>query len=264
MTRSELTRWFPYFVARPFASVRLVCLPYAGAGAAAFRTWGQAFGEHVEVCAVEPPGRWGRLKEAPFGSVVDLAAAVGQALSLLPPLPQVVVGYSLGALTGFELCRWWRNERQECPKHLVVAARRGPDQPLDAPVSGLPDSELLHTLARSYGPLPAALIDDFETRQLVLAILRADLRCVESYRFRAGSPLDCPITALGGRADPSTSAAALDAWNRMTRADFRRHSFDGGHFFLNEDPMGVIKVVADVLRLASVSPAASAGETSSA
>ncbi|HEX2514627.1 MAG TPA: thioesterase domain-containing protein, partial [Chloroflexota bacterium] len=50
-------RWLLMHRPRREARVRLLCLPYAGGGASAFRHWPDALTSSIEVCPVQLPGR---------------------------------------------------------------------------------------------------------------------------------------------------------------------------------------------------------------
>ncbi|HEX4591042.1 MAG TPA: thioesterase domain-containing protein, partial [Gemmataceae bacterium] len=66
MSPPAFQKWLPYRRANPAARVRLACLPFAGGGAGAYRTWADDLPLTVEVCAVQPPGRETRFREPPF------------------------------------------------------------------------------------------------------------------------------------------------------------------------------------------------------
>ena len=54
------------------AILRLFCFPYAGGGAAAFRTWPESLPDSVALCGVQPPGRENRIGEGPIADVHEL------------------------------------------------------------------------------------------------------------------------------------------------------------------------------------------------
>src|SRR6185295_9167846 len=64
----------------PRPLIRLFCFPYAGGTAAAFRAWAEELPALIEVCAVQPPGRGGRFREAPFNNVKPLVQEAASAL----------------------------------------------------------------------------------------------------------------------------------------------------------------------------------------
>ena len=65
-------------------------------------------------------------------------------------------------------------------------------------------------------------------------MLRADFAAIETYRWREGPPLDCPIIAYGGTRDEVIELDAVEAWSAHTTADADLTTFDGNHFFLLE------------------------------
>ncbi|WP_431906344.1 thioesterase II family protein, partial [Micromonospora carbonacea] len=114
--------WFVSAGSRPQAPVRLFCLPYAGAGASAFRHWQGAFGADVEVLPVQLPGRENRISEDPRFTVADVAAAIaGRA-----DRPYAIYGHSMGGRVGFEVVRALARTGGPLPLRLYVGGGRAP------------------------------------------------------------------------------------------------------------------------------------------
>ena len=53
--------WLKTLRPNPQARLRLFCFPYAGGGASLFARWGELLPAAIDVCAVQPPGRYGAL-----------------------------------------------------------------------------------------------------------------------------------------------------------------------------------------------------------
>src|SRR5262245_37468194 len=100
---SPSTPWVLCRKPNPAARLRLFCLPYAGGGASAFRIWADELPSTVEVCAIQLPGRETRLREPPFTRLNPLVEQLGDALAHYLTKPFAILGYSLGAVIGFEL-----------------------------------------------------------------------------------------------------------------------------------------------------------------
>ncbi|MEV0407203.1 alpha/beta fold hydrolase [Actinoallomurus sp. NPDC050550] len=232
---------------RPGAAVRLLCFPHAGGGAAAYADWPDGLGPDIEVCAVQLPGREARIGLSPFQNVEELVAALEASVGAELDRPFALFGHSMGALAAFEFARRLREGGRPMPVHLFVSARPAPHLP--PPRSGahlLSDDRLLERV-RELGGTPPEVLADARLMRLVLPVLRADFAVNDGYLHRPGQPLDCPVSALGGRADAEISPAALAGWRTHTTGSFRMRLFEGGHFYLRDEPEAVLRLVRDTL-----------------
>ncbi|TDK28523.1 thioesterase [Luteimonas aestuarii] len=218
---------------RPMATVRLLCLPFAGAGASLFRGWPDALPPHVEAYAVQFPGREDRLADAPFTRWERMVDALEGSVRSLHPQPTAIFGHSLGALAAYALAHRLQHAGTPRLVHLFVSARpwHGDGATASAPAWSLDDDALLAGMAARFGALPASLSHP-EIRDVALPVLRADLRLLEDHRDPSGQPLACPLTVFAGAHDPSTPPSSLEGWRAGTSADFAIEQFGGGHFFI--------------------------------
>jgi medium-chain acyl-[acyl-carrier-protein] hydrolase len=230
-TRPAIVRLEP----RPAARARLLCLPYAGGGAAAYRSFAQEAPPWLEVWAVRLPGRESRMAEPPVTEIATVVATLAEELTaapaFAPTLPYALFGHSMGAATAFELARALRRRGWPDPVQLIVSGRRAPAVPDDrTPVHHLPRDRFLDEVVR-LGGFPAAVLAVPDLVDLVLPALRADFAACENYRYTPGEPLPYGITALGGRDDPTTTPGQLVAWHRETTGPFTLRLYAGNHFF---------------------------------
>src|SRR5712692_10033670 len=58
--------------ARYHPRMRVSCVPYAGAGASAFRAWPNTFPDDIELCSLQPAGRERRIAEPLAVSMPDI------------------------------------------------------------------------------------------------------------------------------------------------------------------------------------------------
>ncbi|MEU4717886.1 thioesterase domain-containing protein, partial [Micromonospora purpureochromogenes] len=248
--------WFVSPGSRPQAPVQLFCLPYAGAGASAFRRWPEGIGPDVEVLAVQLPGRENRISEDPRFTVPDVAAAIaGRA-----DRPYAIYGHSMGGRVGFEVVRELRRTGRPLPLRLYVGGARAPHVTAPSLFDGLSrvdDDELLRRLGAG-GGLPAELLEHPELVQLLLPLLRADFGRVDSYRYVPGEPLPVPLVAFSGRHDRAVSREQSEAWAAHTSAGFTLHEIDGGHFFLTDRLPELLAAIRADLADAVAAPAAAA------
>jgi medium-chain acyl-[acyl-carrier-protein] hydrolase len=227
--------------------LRLLCFPHAGGGASSFRAWAGLLGPEIEVCAVQPPGREERIREAPITSLCELVLALVQQTAAVRAAPYALFGHSVGALVAFELARALRRRGQPLPVHLFVSGAVGPHVPdTDPPLGCCSDAELLARLRHHRGT-PSAILEHPELMELLLPTLRADLSLRDGYRHESELPLDVPITALGGLDDPDVSHDGLQAWREHTRARFAVRDFPGGHFFVRTARASVLSAIESEL-----------------
>ncbi|MGW5080875.1 thioesterase domain-containing protein [Micromonospora echinospora] len=241
--------WFVSAGSRPEAPVRLFCLPYAGAGASAFRRWAAEFGPGVDVTPVQLPGRENRITEDPRFSVADVAEAIASRADR----PYAIYGHSMGGRLGFDVVRELRRTGRPLPLRLYVGGARAPHVRTPGPFDGLSragDDELLRRLGEG-GGLPAELLDHPELVELLLPLLRADFGRVDDYRHVPGEPLPVPIVAFAGRTDRAVTRDQSAAWAEHTAAGFTLHELDGGHFFLHDRLPELAVLIRDDLTAAS-------------
>lgn len=215
------------------ASLRLICVPYAGAGISAFRGWGRDLPATVEAYVLQLPGREDRLGEKPYEGWAPMRSAAAEALGAWPRLPVALFGHSLGAVIALDLARWLHRSRPGALRHLFLAGR-----PWPGVASGersdwlaLDDESFVSAVEGRYGAVSNSLSHP-EIRDLTLPALRADLRLLDSYHYDRSAVLDSPLTVYGGRNDPVTPAPKLEAWRQETSGPFELRWLDAGHFFI--------------------------------
>ena len=241
-----MSLWATRVDANPHTAVRLVCFPYAGGGSWAFRRWG-ALAASVEVCAVELPGRGRRMAEPPIRRTASLVPLIARGLEAHLDLPCAFFGHSLGAVLAFEVARLLHRTSGVSPLHLFVSGREAPQLPDDGPkYHGLPDEELKSVL-RDLNGTPAEVLENADLMGLMLPVIRADLELSETYSYASGIPLDCPITAFGGRRDATVRPDRLLAWGELTTASFAVRLFEGDHFFLHQAAGPMLRAVGHEL-----------------
>lgn len=237
-----MNRWISISRPRPSASVRLYCLPYAGGSSAIFHRWGAELPAWIEVCAVELPGRGRRIAERAFLRVSEAAEALSRTLSEHIDRPFAVFGHSMGGLIAFEALRMMQRQGIR-PQVFFASATPAPQVPrLDPPTYRLPENELLQELRRLNGT-PPEVLEDPELLTIMLPVVRADLELCQTYRHRAGEPLQCPLVALGGLEDEEVGEEEIEAWRNQAGGSFRKVLLAGDHFFINSAPEAVLETL---------------------
>lgn len=233
--RPPASDWCVRWASADDAPLRLFCLPHTGGGAALYRAWAERLAPAVDVVSVRLPGRESRFREAPYRGLDELVEGLVRAVEPLLDRPHVWFGHSMGALIGYEVCRTLRDRGLREPQRLLVSGRRAPHlASRQRPVHDAPASELIAHLSELNGT-PAELLDNAAVLSALLPMVRADFEVSETYRWRASSPLGCPVLVLGGSRDTLATPGELAAWREHSTAGCEVRMFDGGHFFLHEE-----------------------------
>jgi surfactin synthase thioesterase subunit len=243
---SEASSWIRCFHPAPDSSVRLVCFPHAGGAASYYLPLSLALTPDVEVLAIQYPGRQDRRTERVIDDIHRLADRLYPAHSAWTDRPYAFFGHSMGAILAYEVARRLAERAGSGPVQLFASGRRAPSCQREESVHLRDDAGLISELRR-LGGTDQRFLDDEELLSMILPITRADYRAIETYSYRPGPPLACPITALTGDADPNNSIDDVSAWRAHSTGPFELKVFAGGHFFLDAHRTEVVQTVSGAL-----------------
>lgn len=240
--------WLPNSKPELSSRLRLFCYPHAGGAASVFSSWKNRLPAGVELCALQPPGRWERHREKAHRRVSAAAEDLHQNLASLLDRPCVLLGHSLGALIMYEVaCRLQKTDGSFL-RHLLVAAQIAPHLPrIGRPPDFSSDEALLAWVTELYGAGRLVGLDDPTMRELFLPLLQADLEALGTYHYEERPRLKCALSAFGGKEDSSSSDAGVSAWAKHTEAGFSSAMLPGDHFFLHDEKSGFLACLQNLL-----------------
>lgn len=227
---------------RESPAVRLVCLPHAGAGVAAFKVWSERVRDDVELLVVRLPGREMLFEQAPLRDMASIGAAVAGLIADLDE-PVVLFGYCAGAFAAFETAR----QMTAGPALLVVCSQVAPQcNSGEAAVHDLPGPRLKEVL-RDKGGTEAVVLENEEYWGLTEPAIRADYEAAEMYATGLEPKVSCDVLAIRGSYDDEVSAEGLRAWAEITTGTCATRQLDGGHFLLKTRAAEVLAEVESQL-----------------
>jgi medium-chain acyl-[acyl-carrier-protein] hydrolase len=257
MSHQVTDRWFRAWQPQSSPLLRVFCLPYAGGQANTFSDWAADLGPRVEVRALQLPGRGPRFLEPPIVDLGELLDAIEPHVMTLVDAPFALFGHSMGAIIAFELAQRMRRRGAPRPVHVFLSGCCIPQRlALAPPMHHLPDEELIDELRR-LGGTPDEVLARPELLELVLPWVRADLQLLERWVSPAQPPLDCPITALGGRDDQRVPSEELLHWRVHAAGRFSVKLFAGDHFYVHAGRPAVTAAIVRALWPANGASAAS-------
>ncbi|KHD36074.1 gramicidin dehydrogenase [Clostridium acetobutylicum] len=216
--------------------MRLFCLPYAGGSQAIYYKWKKMLDCSIKLEPVELKGRGVRYGEDFYSDFDDAVSDVYmQIKNRILDDDYAILGHSMGSLLAFELYYKILKSGGKMPKHMFFSAYKAPHcARIKNPIHGLPDDEFMNEVIK-LGGTPIEVIENEELCKLVTPILKNDFRILELYKYKKKSkPIGCNITILNGSKD-SITHGELHEWERHCANNTRLITFEGNHFFINDD-----------------------------
>lgn len=228
----------------PLAKLKLFCLPFAGGGSVSFRSWADGVPDTVEVSAVEIPGRGRRLSEPLLKNMPALVEAAAKGIYQHIDRPFALFGHSMGALLGFELAHFLKENYDLTPAHLFVSGRAAPYiKSREKPIHKLSEPEFIYEI-KNFNGTPKEVLEHEELMELMIPILRADFEICETYTCNTKPELECPLTVFGGLQDNGATRDELEAWGKLTQGSFNLRMFPGDHFYLLNTQSTLLQTIA--------------------
>ncbi|MGW3645394.1 thioesterase II family protein [Streptomyces sp. NPDC000878] len=231
-------------------TTKLICLPYAGAGASFYRPWTALAGDALEIVPLQLPGRERLIDEEPYRdahqAVDGLLTQLREQLGGGDGHQVALFGHSLGAVLAYELAHRLVEEPGVELRHVFVSGSPEPARGRERRATGLSDEEFLARVGDFAGYHHPAL-DDPEMREMILPALRADVEMHESYEPSTDSPLDAPVTVVRGEDDDLVGYDDAESWSKVAGRDFEHVEVPGGHMYLTDAAPALVRLVVSTV-----------------
>lgn len=226
--------------------MRLLCFPWAGGGASAFRRFAVHFPETVEVLVVQYPGREDRFHEKRLHRMDLIVKHVLDDVIHLFDRPIVFFGHSMGALVAYEMAQAVKAKLGREPRMLIVSGSGSPStEGMYERCPNTASEEEFIADIRRLGGTPREILENPQMMRALLPVLRADYEVLDTYVCRPTMPLSCTLVACAGDKDTSVSRETMEAWFRYTTGPCKQHWFNGDHFYLSSQPLVLAQQVKE-------------------
>lgn len=200
--------------------ITLFCFPYAGAGASVFSRWASMLDDHVELIAINPPGREDWADVSPFTDMSEITDALVKHF-VEPENEYCFYGHSLGALTAYAFYQKLTKTDKRGPSRLLFSACHAPVGKKKGELHKLPREEFVKEVTRYF-------IKDEETILQFEPLIRADIQVLEQFDAR-DETVEIPMTVIAARQDEMIQPARVRAWVQLADDDFSFIQIDGTH-----------------------------------
>lgn len=213
------------------ATSNLICFPYAGAAAAWCMPMFDELDQGINVYSLQLPGRGSRFNEALMEDMQDIVKEALQAIVPLMRKPTVFFGHSMGARIAYETAHHLRALGYPEPRHVICSASPPPGtSSVTHPKHQMSDPELLQHIKEMEGT-PKQIIENKEFMDLLLPILRADYKVIETYQLPSRQKLRCSASVFYGDSDVALLKNDLASWEALFSGCVDEMKFNGGHFY---------------------------------
>jgi len=228
---------------------KLFCIPFAGGSASYYMSWKASLNPTIELLPIELAGRGYQYGSPFFETFDDAVENIYQyILTHADDQPYSIFGHSMGSLLAYQVTQKLNVAEIYTHSHLFLSAAKTPNVARNnKKFHLLTDDLLMHELIQ-FGGIPNEVYENPELLQILLPIIRADFRMLDTYKIKKNFPLlPQSVTIFGGLDDAFVSLDELKAWEQLTASSFKIHLFDGGHFYLNNHTPKIIRIINETL-----------------
>ncbi|HAU85260.1 MAG TPA: thioesterase [Lachnospiraceae bacterium] len=218
------------------AKTKLFFLPYAGGSAMSYMIMKRLFDETTfEPVPLELAGRGTRAKESAY---TDVNLCVQDLYEKMKPqtihCDYAIFGHSLGTIVGYELLKYIEEKEDKLPKCVISSGRAAPGIEFPGPIiGGLKDEAFMKKIGM-FQALPSEVLNNRKILELVLPVLRADVKMSEQYQYKIRKPAKCDFYIFYGKDDCLVTEEGINCWEDETERKIEITCFPGGHFYFKE------------------------------
>ena len=224
--------------------LKLFCLPFAGGTASTYISWKKYMEGSIELKPIELSGRGKRFGESLCNNISEVVDDVfDQIHQDLNSQRYAFFGHSMGALIIYELMNKIKQKGCNDPEHIFFSGRFPPHIKDYSQLHILDDSEFISEVYK-LGGIPEELMKYDELLQLIIPVLKADYKVVETYKhIEKKTNWNFDISVFYGSEDSEIEIKHAFEWKKYTAKDCSVFKFEGDHFFINENIVKITEII---------------------
>ncbi len=227
------------------AVAQLICFHDAGGSASLFGDWVDSLGNTIELIRVELPGRKGGVFNANLTpDIASVISIIADDLVKLIDKPSIFIGHSMGGLFAFEVIHELRKRKFDLPEKLYVSSTpqlNSYDRTKFDP--NMTDEELVVR----FPYLSEKNTQDRELRTFLRAILRMDLKLLDTFKYQKKENLDLDIICVRGENDETVSKEQMLKWEQEINGTLLFLERPGDHHYIKKDRDFMTDLILDGL-----------------
>lgn len=234
---------YAHGVIRENSKVNVVCFPYAGGTASNFSRVKKFLSEDFSVYPVLYPLRERRFNQPMPNTVEELVQEFVDSCEDIFRKPFIMFGYCTGSIIAYEAAKYIEKKMQVSPLCFIAAASMAPDRRVGKEgIENMSDDDFIKMLYDT-GRISneAEKVPNF--KEYYLPIMRADFSVLGRYNFQNTDKLNCPIITFSGSEDEQIPQKLINEWNKYTDFNYSKYSFDGGHYFIDDNMEEVCNLI---------------------
>lgn len=235
---------------------QLFLLHFAGGSCYSFEFLKRIISSDIDFIPLEIPGRGKRFGETLLkNKELVILDYFNQIKKIRNNQPYIIYGHSMGASIGLDLTKKME-DFNDPPYHLIVSGNPGPgikefEGEKEKKRYLMNDGEFKEEL-RKLGGVPEEIFENEDLYEFFDPIMRADFEVLEKEEdTKINFVIETSIYALMGSDERHKDN--IQNWNKFTAGKFQFQILNGDHFFINDHPEYLAKILESSLRNSPVS-----------